>query len=294
MTEYGVQPTGFVRKPLSVIKAEIELLNRTEFGSNLIQTPQSPMGQLNGIFSELSSKLWELAEHVYQSYDPDQADGNRLEMLGRIRLVSRAEGETDESFRRSITNAGVSRIDIQDISRAVASVDGVTYSHIFVNDTGEVDNNGMPPGSVCVAVTGGNEDEIAKAIRTYIVPGIIVHGNLSISSTIDGYCRSFRILRPIEVPVNVNVFVRIRKDIMGCPPPSTVAIRDALLANLYLLNGDDITAYRIRILESLFANVEVVGFNGKRDGIDQEDNYPVVLGFQERAILDDVDIEVLT
>lgn len=293
MTDYGVQPTGFVRKPLPVILAEIEALNRTEFGSGFIQTPESPAGQLNGVFAELATKLWELGEDIYQSYDPDQAEGNRLETLGRIRLVNRADSETDDSFRRSITNAGAARIDIQDISRAVGSIPGVIYSHIFINDTGEVDDNGMPSGSVCVAVTGGDADAIAAAIRTYIVPGIIIHGNTSISSTIDGYCRSFRILRPIEVPVAVNVYVRIRKDVMGCPPPSTVAIRDALLANLYLLNGDDITTYRIRILESLFANVEVVGFNGTRDDIAQNDDDPVVIGFVERAVLDDVDIVVV-
>lgn len=290
---YGVQPTGFVIKPLPVIIAEIEALNRTEFGSGFIQDAESPPGQLNGVFAELVTKLWELGQDIYQSYDPDQAEGNRLETLGRIRLVARADGETDDSYRRGITNAGAARIDIQDISRAVASIDGVTYSHIFVNDTGEVDENGMPSGSVCIAVTGGDDDAIAAAIRTYIVPGIIIHGNETISSTIDGYCRSFRILRPIEVLVNVNVYVRIRKDVMGCPPPSTTAIRDALLSNLYLLNGDDVTTYRMRILESLFANVEVVRFNGTRDGIPQNDNDPVVIGFVERAVLDDVDIVVV-
>jgi hypothetical protein len=291
---YGVQPTGFVRKPLTVILSEIEAAMRTEFGSGVIQSAESPLGQLNGIFAELVSKEWEAAEDIYQSYDPDQAEGNRLEMLGRIRLVERAESEIDESYRQSITNAGAARIDIQDIARAVAAIEGVTYSHIFINDTGAADDNGMPPASVCVAVTGGDDDDIAQAIRTYIVPGVNVHGNYSISSVIDGYCRNFRILRPIEVPVNLNVHVKLGKDRMGCPPPSATAIRDALIANLYLLNGDDVDHYRVRaVLETLFPNVEVMLINGSRDGIVQNDNDPVVIGFIERAILDDVDIVVV-
>lgn len=294
MTEYGVQPTGFVRKPLPVILAEIEALNRTEFGSGVIQTAESPLGQLNGVFAELAARLWELGEDVYQSYDPDQAEGNSLISLGRIRLISPADGETEESFRRAITNEGQARVDVQDIARAVADIDGVTYSHIFVNDDDGPDDNGMPGGSVCIAVTGGSDDVIGQAIRTYIAPGIKVYGNTTISSVIEGYCRSFRILRPIMVPVRVNVYVRLRKDVMGCPPPSTTAIRDALISNLYLLNGDDITTYRIRILESLFANVEVVRFNGTRDDIPQNDDDPVVIGFIERAYLDDVDIVVVT
>lgn len=249
---------------------------------------------MNAIFAEALAKIEEANLDIYQSYDPDQAAGNRLQTLARIRLISRADGETEESFRRAITNEGQARIDVQDIARAVAAIDGVTYSHIFVNDDDSPDENGMPGGSVCVAVSGGDDDTIGQAIRTYIAPGIKVYGNTTVSSVIEGYCRSFRVLRPIDVPVRVNVYVRIRKDVMGCPPPSTTAIRDALINNLYLLNGDDITTYRIRILESLFANVEVVRFNGSRDDIPQNDDDPVVIGFIERAYLDDVDIVVVT
>lgn len=289
MTTYGVTSTGFVRKPLTVVKAEIEALARTEFGAGVILSAESPMGQLIGIFAEYITKEWELAEDVYQSYDPDQAEGNRLDILGRIRLVQRAESEIDESYRQSVTNAGSARIDIQDISRAVAAIAGVTYSHVFINDDENIDDNGMPGGSVCVAVTGGSDDSIAEAIRTYIVPGIIVHGNTSISSVIDGFCRTFRILRPTEIPVDLTIYVRKAKDKMGCPPPSNTAIRDGLISNLYLLNGDDIDHYRIRsVIETLYSNVEVVRFNGSREEIVQNDDDPVVIGFIERAVLDTV------
>jgi hypothetical protein len=293
MTDYGIQPTGFVRKPLPVILAEMEALNRTEFGSGVIQTAESPLGQLNGVFAELVTRLWELGEGIYQSYDPDQAEGNRLEMLGRIRLTGRADSETDQSYRQGITNAGAARIDIQDISRAVAALDGVTYSHVWINDTGATDENGMPSASICVAVTGGADADLAAAIRTYVVPGVNVHGNHTISGVLDGYCRSFRILRPIVVPVNLNVYVKLGKDRMGCPPPSATAIRNALVENLYLLNGDDVDFYRVRsVVESLYPNVEVLRINGSRDGQDQADNDPVLIGFIERAILNDVDILV--
>jgi hypothetical protein len=294
MTDFGVQPTGFVRKPLSVILSEIEALNRTEFGAGVIQDAETPLGQLNGIFAEAATKLWELAEDVYQSYDPDQAEGFRLEMLGRIRLLERAESEIDQSYRQGITNAGAARIDIQDISRAVGELDGVTYSHIFINDTDEADENGQPAGSICVAVTGGDNGEIGQAIRTYIVPGSVLHGNATISSIIDGYCRSFRILRPIEVPVDLVIYVKLKKDVMGCPPPSATTIRDTYISKAFLLNGEDIDHYQIRtVIENQFSNVEVVSFNGSRDEIDQADNDPVVLAFIERAVLDDVSVVIV-
>ena len=64
MTDYGVQPTGFVRKPLAVILAEIESSLITEFGPGVIQTPQSPLGQINGTFADIMAEMWELFEDV--------------------------------------------------------------------------------------------------------------------------------------------------------------------------------------------------------------------------------------
>lgn len=293
---YGVQPTGYVRKPLSVILAELEAAMVTEFGPGVIQTPQTPLGQINGLMADFAAGLWELAEDIYQSYDPDQAEGARLNTLARIRLLGRAIGESDSSFRKAITNEGQARIDLQDVERAIASIPGVTYRHVWVNDTGTTDENNMPPGSVALAVTGGNDDEIAAAIRRYIVPGITITGNTEVSSLLDGYCRSLRLLRPIEVPVNLTIKVRTFKDGAGCPPPNPAAIKAAFLAALpqNLLNGDDISFYRVRsVVESLFSNVEVVSINGRRDNINQIDNQPVVIAFIERAILSPENVTVM-
>lgn len=293
MTDYGISPTGFARKPLTIILAELEAALITEFGPGVIQTSQSPLGQINGIFSEAAAKHWELAEDIYQSLDPDQAEGVRLDILGRIRRIGRAGGEGDDAFRRAITNAGQARIDLQDISRAIAALDGVTYSHVWVNDTGAIDSNLMPPGSICIAVTGGDDDEIAATMRKYVVPGVSMYGLTAIESLIDGFCRTFRILRPINVPVELNVVVRTFKDSMGCPPPSATAIRTTLVNGLYLLNGDDVTFYRVRsVIESAFSNVEVVSINGERDGIAQSNNTDVVIGFIERASLAAEDVSI--
>lgn len=293
MTDYGVLSTGFSRKPLTTILAEIEAALITEFGPGVIQTPQSPLGQVNGIFAEAAAKLWELDEDIYQSLDPDQAEGIRLDILGRIRRISRASGESDESFRRTITNAGQARVDLQDISRAIAALDGVTYSHVWVNDTGSIDENLMPGGSICVAVTGGDDDEIAQTIRQYIVPGVTMFGSYPIDSVVDGYCRTFRILRPIDVPVELDIVVRTFKDSFGCPPPSASAIKTTLVNGLYLMNGDDVTFYRVRsVIESAFSNVEVISITGERDGITQPSNTDVVIGFIERASIAAADVSV--
>ena len=289
MTDYGVQPTGFVRKPLSVIKADMEAMNRAEFGSNVIQTPQSPLGQIVGILSEAATKVWELAEGVYQSYDPMQATGYRLAQLGRIRLVDRADGETEASYRRAITNAGAARIDVQDLTRAVAALDGVTYAHVFVNDDNDADDNGQPGGSLAVAVSGGDDTEIATAVRRYIAPGDQLFGNYPDSSVVDGYCRTTRIVRPETVSVDLTIRVRLFNDQNGCPPPSITVIAD-MIRNAYLLNGEDITHYRLRTIVESIPGIQLVSFQGERDDNPQSDDIPIEINFLERAVFDEITV----
>lgn len=296
---YGVVPTGFSKKPLAVILAEIEASLVTEFGPNVIQTPQSPLGQINGLMADLIAELWEFGEDVYQSYDPDQAEGVRLDTLARLRLIHRASDD-DADFRQAITNAGAARIDIQDITRAVRNVAGVTYAKVFVNDTDETDINGIPPHSIAVAVIGGADDEIGQAIRQNITPGISTYGNYSVETVIDGYCRSFRIVRPLEIEVTLIVQVRVSLDTMGCPPPSPTAILNTLVEqwNLTRENGKDVTPFTVRsIIESNFSNVEVVDLVGERPGEapgPEEEVLPTVdIAFLEIADLANVSIEVV-
>lgn len=295
MSDYGIQPTGFVRKPLSVILAEIEAAMITEFGPDVIQTSQSPFGQLNGLMADLISEAWERNEELYQSYDPDQAEGNRLDILARLRLVNRGI-EKDEDFRKSITNEGQSRVDIQDLSRAIKSLDGVTYSQVFVNETGEVTNYGLERGSVAIAIIGGNNEEIAKTMRKFIAPGINTYGNTHVTSNIDGYCRSSSIIRPIIVPVTLTINLKATKDKFGCPAPSPTTVKAHIVEewNKSRINGLDPTFFTIRsIIEGTFSNLEVLNVIGERDDLEYPSNSPVPIGFIEIAEFSEDDTTVI-
>lgn len=297
MSDYGVKPTGFVRKPLSVILAEIEEAMITEFGTEVIQTSQSPFGQLNGVFAELTSKNWELAEDVYQSYDPDQSEGNRLDILGRLRLLERGILD-DIQYRKAITNQGESRVDLQDISRAIGSVEGVTYKRVFVNETGEIDNLVFEKGTLAICVIGGDDEELAAVIRKYVVPGVNTYGNHSISSNVDGFCRSLYIIRPIIIEPEIEIRVKTNSDNQDCPPPSAIAIRAAFVEdwNESKYNGKDVNNFTIRsLVESRFSNVEVASYRSSRDGAALQYNLPVEIGFIEMAEFteDNVSVTIL-
>jgi hypothetical protein len=287
MSEYGILPEGYVRKPLSVTLAEIEAAMATEFGPGVVQTAVSPFGQLNGLMADLIAEIDERNLDLYQSYDPDQAEATRLETLAALRLIRRGS-RTDAELRQSLTNKGEARIDIQDLANALKSLPGVTYAQVFVNDSGETENPELERGFVAVAVIGGSDDEIAEVVRSYVVPGVSTYGNVSISTSINGYCRSVSIIRPVPVDVTAIVQVRLHKDRNGCPPPSLFAIESAAEAAWLSKrqNGLDVNAYQLRgLTEGAFETVEFVSFSAGRNGADPQLNTPAVVAFTEIANL---------
>ena len=291
---YGVQPTGYVRKPLSVILAELEAAMITEFGPGVIQTSQSPLGQLNGLMADLIAQIDETNLDLYQSYDPDQAEGNRLDILARLRLLSRGQ-DTDAELRKAITNEGQARVDVQDLIRAIKSLDGVSYAQVFLNETGEVSNNDLEKGTVALSVIGGDDEEIALAMRQYIVPGVNTYGNTYVTSTVEGFCRSMSIIRPVEVDVSLTVNVSLTNDKFNCPPPALAAIK-SYLEDAWAqerINGLDPSFYSIRsIIERQFGNVEVISIYGERDDIIYGKNVTVPVGFTEIASITATVVEV--
>jgi hypothetical protein len=285
VSEYGVTPTGFVRKPLDVILAELEAAMRDAFGPGVIQTADSPFGQLNGVLAEFAASFWELAEDIYQSYDPNQAEDTRLVDLARIRLLEKLPGETDVHLRQAITNQNVAHIDEADFERALLAVEGVTWGKIYANSTGETLPTGQPRNSVSVAAIGGTDEDIAVVSWQYIVPGITAFGNVAVEATIGGKCRTIRIIRPTARRVRVELAITKTPDRSGCPPPADAEIGQ-LLASFTSgenrpANGVDASIELIRrTVESTFATVTV---NGARFAFDEDDfaNGPLVVDFYE-------------
>jgi uncharacterized phage protein gp47/JayE len=84
MATYGLLSTGFVPKTLEVIRDEFNTTIENTIGTTLDLTDATPFGKLIGIWSERLALLWELAEAINTSQDPDQATGARLEALSAL------------------------------------------------------------------------------------------------------------------------------------------------------------------------------------------------------------------
>ena len=72
---------------------------------------------------------------------------------------------------------------------------------------GEIQQEGIELGTVSVAVIGGEDSDIADVLRHYIAPGVNTYGNARVTTNVSGFCRSMSIIRPIEVPVQVDIKV---------------------------------------------------------------------------------------
>lgn len=285
---YGVNPQGFRIKRLPEVLEDIEAKCRLVFGPGVVQTPQSPLGQLNGLFASIIADSWENAQSVYNSYDPDQAEGVNLDRLAKLRVIGRSVGELDDSFRPDVTNAGRARIDVSDLLRAVRQIEGVTWARVYVNDGDEADENGLSGHSVAVAVIGGSDDAIATAIRTYVVPGVGSYGNLAVNLIVDGVCRTVYVLRPVPVEVSMALSVSVRNDANGCPPPAPAAIAVTLAQLLSapatrLANGESVSLHHLRtLLATRHPNVEILG--GSAGRFDETwVTLPLPIGFLEIA-----------
>ena len=87
----GVTDAGFKRKRLDEILADKNAGVQAVLGSNLNLSPESPDGQINGVYSESDAVLWELAEACYNAFSPSKATGNTLSDLVQINNITRQE-----------------------------------------------------------------------------------------------------------------------------------------------------------------------------------------------------------
>lgn len=98
MADYGLTATGFVPKTLEVLRAELDEAVRAAFGNSIKTSDTSVFGTINGIMADAYASLWELAEAVSASTDPDAATGAALEALcaltGTVRREASASSAT--------------------------------------------------------------------------------------------------------------------------------------------------------------------------------------------------------
>jgi uncharacterized phage protein gp47/JayE len=99
---FGITSDGFSAKSIDDILDEIEADEKTAFGNQINTGADSVFGNLNGTIAEQILELWELAQSVYTSWDPDQAGGQSLDALSAITGTTR-EPATKSTVTLTVT-----------------------------------------------------------------------------------------------------------------------------------------------------------------------------------------------
>lgn len=145
--------------------------------------------------------------------------------------------ETNEQLRsrREATLALAAKSNIDSLQSITRSVEGVTHSSVYENNTGATDANGLPEHSFCCVVNGGASQDIGDAIWTRKPSGIFSYGNTQvIVKDVAGFDHALDFMRP--TPVDIYVKVDISQDgTQSLPSNAEELIQDAIIS---YVNGE--------------------------------------------------------
>ncbi|HID0823804.1 TPA: baseplate J/gp47 family protein [Clostridium botulinum] len=126
--------------------------------------------------------------------------------------------------RQSQSTAQASLTILEGTSGAVAQVKKVKRSRVYENDTNQIDELGLPPHSITVVAEGGEDKEIAEAIRIHKGIGCYTNGDVSIKiKGIEG--PPIRFFRPTYIDIEVTINI---KPLSGYTTDTTESIKKNL------------------------------------------------------------------
>lgn len=123
--------------------------------------------------------------------------------------------ETDASLRErreeELAQPGSAPVDA--LRNAILDVEGVTYCHVFVNDTDTTDGDGIPPHAVEVAVIGGADQDLWDALLANVAAGIQTYGTEEGTATdSQGTEHDEAFTRIVEVPIYIDYTIDVDAD----------------------------------------------------------------------------------
>lgn len=116
----GVTAQGFVAKTVDDILSDIEASQLATIDPALDVSPEQPIGQLNGIYSDQLAQLWELAALCYNGMSRDNAEGPQLDNVNNLTGTKRLSASPSYTLQ---TNA-FTQVGTYSAGALVANVSG--------------------------------------------------------------------------------------------------------------------------------------------------------------------------
>jgi uncharacterized phage protein gp47/JayE len=242
---YGLTVDGFIKKPLTVIKSEIETKLSLALGETINTIPQSVFGVVIGVLAEDKALEWETQEKIYQSFYPSTAQGNALSELVLLNGIERILGETDVSLRvRREQSVGALGQNLADsLFGQLLNITSVLDALVLDNKTDITDANGIPPHRFMAVVQGGSNVDIGAIVWKNTPQGINSFGTSSVIVTdVQGNGQTVYFSRPLEIPI--YFIINITSD-ASFPIGGETLMRDNIIsfgASTFKIGDDVITS----------------------------------------------------
>ena len=81
--------TGLTIQPATEIVTEMEAAFRTQFGAGMLLGTDTPEGKIIGVIAERAALVQQLAQAVYDAFDPTSASGVSLERIAALTALTR-------------------------------------------------------------------------------------------------------------------------------------------------------------------------------------------------------------
>lgn len=134
-----ITPQGFVRTRLDERVAALNEAMRVIFGQDINLDPESPDGQIIGLFAESVSNLDQLAEDTYHSFNPQSATGLSLSRLVQFNGIKRLAGAYATVTLRAVGSQGTVIPAGSVVSSATTGVKFQTLADATIGGTGQAD-----------------------------------------------------------------------------------------------------------------------------------------------------------
>lgn len=128
-------------------------------------------------------------------------------------LGAPVESNTKLRQRQALSTAIPSRSYTEGILGALFSLDGVSRCKVYENKKHFADPLGLPPNSLTVVVSGGDDQEIAETIRVKKAPGCDLYGNTTITRpVVYGDPVPIEFWRPIQKLIGIHIELTTNSD----------------------------------------------------------------------------------
>ena len=131
----GLTAQGFEKKTQAEILDEIERDQQDNISKALNQSTQSPLGQLNGIFSAAMGELWDALEAAHQGRRPDGSSGSSLTQLSLL---------TGTERRDATKTTVIATVNLDD---GFSQAAGTMFAHVTGDPTRRFTNTGLVENS---------------------------------------------------------------------------------------------------------------------------------------------------